>query len=246
MKIKLISDVHLEFYKEANSFNVFDRICTPADVLVVAGDLHVGRNNVADALNHLSKMYKHVIYTPGNHEFYHSRIDELNGIVDLLAPNVAYCNPGVVRLDDVTFIVAPLWTNFRSDPLAALAAQAMISDFGLIKDFDTTDCSNLYYKHEQYIKFHYANVPGKKVIVTHFLPAIECVAKRYQSYDNLLNKYFANSLDNWILGLSNVPYWFFGHTHDHIDVTIGETRMIANPFGYPTERNYTTKDVYEV
>jgi hypothetical protein len=29
--------------------------------------------------------------------------------------------------------------------------------------------------------------------------------------------------------------WHFGHTHEQIDVTLGETRFFCNPVGYPGE-----------
>ena len=29
--------------------------------------------------------------------------------------------------------------------------------------------------------------------------------------------------------------WIHGHTHDRCDYVIGDTRVIANPFGYPKE-----------
>ena len=89
MKIKLLSDLHLEFGK-------FDLQHDDADVLVIAGDILIvedlydisefDMNNrftqqimstkllkVQDFRNFLkqaSEMFKHVVYVMGNHEFY--------------------------------------------------------------------------------------------------------------------------------------------------------------------------------
>jgi predicted phosphodiesterase len=61
MKIRILSDLHLEF-----------RHWTPpeadADVIVLAGDIHVGIHGVEWARR--SFPLNPVVYVPGNHEFY--------------------------------------------------------------------------------------------------------------------------------------------------------------------------------
>lgn len=65
---------------------------------------------------------------------------------------------------------------------------------------------------------------------------------RYKtSYSQTLNSYFANNLGERICRLDNVPYWLFGHTHDNVDEVIGDTRLIANPYGYNENSNYTAR-----
>ena len=242
MKIKLLSDLHLEFYK--NPEKVIEGLFTPnVDVLVLAGDVAVGLKNVETALWQFAAQYNQVIYVPGNHEYYNTNLNILDMIS--LPKNVRMLNPNSVKIGDITFIGASLWTNFNNNPLAQETARSFINDFRVIKDFTPYKCKELFNYHSSYIKQAYEAIPGKKIIVTHFLPAVACISPRFRN-EGLLNYYFANNMDGWIDSLNNVPYWFFGHTHDQVDVTIGETRLIANPYGYPRENTSLSKEIYEV
>ena len=82
----------------------------------------------------------------------------------------------------------------------------------------------------------YAATVGKTIIVTHFLPAIECIASEYYG-DSAVNDYFANDMGNWIGYLSDAT-WMFGHTHAPVDKVLGDTRMLCNPYGYNKNNNY--------
>ena len=151
--------------------------------------------------------------------------------------NVHFLHRDTVEIDGVWFIGSTLWTNFAKDPLSEHAARRMIADFRLIKGFNPQDAVEQYYLDREYIKMAYEAFPGKKVIVTHFLPAQECISPRFAHNDSHgLNNYFANRLDNWIRDLQDTT-WLFGHTHDPVDLYIGDTRLVANPHGYWTAQD---------
>lgn len=245
MKLQLISDVHLEFWKYHTKQAKYDElernILRPADVLVVAGDLDSGRTNVLETLKFLSTKYKTVLYLPGNHEYYqglHLGGFDYHNFTSKLPKNVHHLMPGnKVNIDDVTFFGATLWTNFDESPAAEKLAHKYINDFRRIPD--AFRMKDIFYEHKEWLEDVYTNTIGKKVIVTHFLPAMACVAPKYRDGDMVsqyLNHYFANSLDGWIEKLENVT-WLFGHTHDAIDLTIGQTRCLARPVGYPGEHS---------
>lgn len=230
MKIRLLSDIHQEFYEDRTLYQTKGE-----DVLVLAGDIHVGHEAV---MNTIAKFMHggqpNVIYVPGNHEYYKSSLKEFDG--GIIRSFAQVLNPGVVKIGDVTFIGATGWTNFRKDRIAKLACARSISDFRLIRGFDTDHCDLLHTEHFKYIFDAYAAVEGKKVIVTHFLPAIECIAPEYVGTD-LLNYYFANDYGNQIADMKDTT-WLFGHTHTVMDFMLGDTRMIANPYGYNRNPNY--------
>jgi predicted phosphodiesterase len=253
MRILLYSDLHTEFWRkeaELKPLLQLGKACVTdsvrCDVVVLAGDIASGRTNTKKVLKQFANAYAHVVYVPGNHEYYGSDIATFDDIGELPS-NVYLLNPGKMSISDrdgdiVTFIGATLWTNFHYDVVAEMAAKDMITDFRLIKNFKPTHAIELYRKHIDYIKHMYETTPGKKVIVTHFLPAYECISRRFRD-GNLLNKYFANELDNWIANLSNTT-WLFGHTHDSMDLTLGDTRLVCNPYGYmgsETNREFTDK-----
>lgn len=227
--------------KQAKYDELERNILRPADVLVVAGDLDSGRTNVLESLGFLATKYDYVLYLPGNHEYYqglHLGGFDYDNFEAKLPKNVHHLAPNNrVNIDDITFFGATLWTNFDESPAAEKLAHKYINDFRRIPD--AFRMKEIFYEHEKWLENAYYNTKGKKVIVTHFLPAMACVSPKYRDGDMVsqyLNHYFANSLDGWIKTLEDVT-WLFGHTHDAVDVTIGHTRCLARPVGYPGEHS---------
>jgi hypothetical protein len=129
-----------------------------------------------------------------------------------------------------------LWTNFADNPFSQSAAKRGINDFRQIRDFDVNRCAKTYYEHLDYIQDAYENRGEHKVVVvSHFLPARECIAPRFRGPD-LINDYFANNLGEYIATMSDTT-WLFGHTHDATDLVLGDTRVVANPHGYYNAMN---------
>lgn len=230
MKIQLISDLHIEFWKSAKDYEAFDY--TDADVLVVAGDLHVGRTNVTQTLNKYAKHYPYVVYVAGNHEFY-NRLPLTDFNLPNLADNVFHLENDYVHIRGVTFTGSSLFTNFGEDYWAEHAARGCIADFKRIPDATIDSYKSRFYAAKDHFKWIYEQHDGPHVFVTHWLPAMECVHPRWKQdpRTNILNKYFANDLGSWIETLDNVT-WLFGHTHDSVDMKLGNTRLVCNPHGY--------------
>ena len=236
MKIQLLSDIHVEFWRglgKAGLENQLYSLVQPADVLVLAGDINTGRTNTVETIKFFAQHYKHVIYLPGNHEYYAGlRIDEYNSLPKSLPDNVYYLNPGVVYINGITFVGATLWTNFGEDAATEMLARRFINDFSRTK-ITPHDMKSAFYRDSEFIKYVYENRNTDKIVVaTHFMPAIELVHPMYAKSE--LNRYFANDLSGWIAELENVT-WLYGHTHMGGDTMIGQTRCLAAPVGYPGE-----------
>jgi Icc-related predicted phosphoesterase len=162
MKIKLVSDLHLEF-SDINITN--DDKC---DVLILGGDIMIAQdlhdhpepNNTADQaaiangtglgrrqqasqryrdfLKRCSFQFPHVIYIAGNHEFYNGKfyagIDYLREECAKY-PNVYFLECDTKVIDDVTFIGGTLWTDMnKGDPLTMHAIEGRMNDFRIIKN----------------------------------------------------------------------------------------------------------------
>jgi Icc-related predicted phosphoesterase len=162
MKIKLVSDLHLEF-SDINITN--DDNC---DVLILGGDIciaqdlhdHPEPNNTADQaaiaagtglgrrqqaaqryrdfFKRCSFQFPHVIYIMGNHEFYHGKfyagIDYMREELSKYS-NVYMLEQDTKIIDDVTFVGGTLWTNMnRRDPLTMHAIEGMMNDFRIIRN----------------------------------------------------------------------------------------------------------------
>jgi predicted phosphodiesterase len=233
MKIRLLSDLHTEFRLPYKTHAISEY--RGEDVLVLAGDIASGSTNTMDVIKHFLKQgFPQIVYVAGNHEYYGGDYAEFNFKMQnkcLEFDNVHFLNPGSVTLDGVLFTGGTLWTNFADNPWSQSAAKRGINDFRVIKGFDVNECARTYYKHLDYIQDAYENRGSKKVVVvTHFLPARECIAQRFRG-SNLLNDYFANDLGEYISTMSDTT-WLFGHTHDSTNIVIGDTCVIANPHGY--------------
>ena len=130
MRIQVVSDLHLEFH------NDLPQVAEGADVLVCAGDLApVGSGAVRYAAEAWTEA-RHVLYVPGNHEFYGADIDHARGQLaeECARHGITLLDPDAIVIDDVHFIGATLWTDFLLDGLARepgahRAALLGISDF---------------------------------------------------------------------------------------------------------------------
>lgn len=241
MKIRLLSDLHHEFFRSKSMYTETFMEYKGEDVLVLAGDIAVGANNVVHTIDKFLEMgFPKIVFVPGNHEFYGTSIEKFNQELDLIISDkkywgrvYAFTNPNdnVAVIDGVAFFGGTLWTNFREDDIAMMACGSRINDFRTIHNFTAKNAQARFYNDLDAIDFAYNEYNGyKKVIVTHFLPTVECINEKYRGPD-LLNYYFANDLTEYISGLSDTT-WLFGHTHDPVNITIGDTRLIANPHGY--------------
>ena len=162
MKIKLVSDLHLEF-SDINIQNTDN-----CDVLILGGDICVAQDlhdhpelvnssdqaaiaagtglgrrqqsaqRYRDFFKRCSFQFPHVIYIAGNHEFYNGKfyagIDYLREECAKY-PNVYFLENDTKIIDDVTFVGATLWTDMnKGDPLTMHAIEGMMNDFRIIRN----------------------------------------------------------------------------------------------------------------
>ena len=160
MRIKVVSDLHLEF-SDVNIKN--DENC---DVLILSGDIMIandlyehpetsygmysnvnlqdlGRRQLAalrfrDFLKRVSFQFPIVVYVAGNHEFYHGKwYSTLSILKDECSkfPNVHYLENDCVTIGDFIFVGGTLWTNLnKGDPLTLHAGKSMLNDFRMIRN----------------------------------------------------------------------------------------------------------------
>jgi Icc-related predicted phosphoesterase len=209
------------------------------EVLVLAGDIATPnadifqRGVLLSALRFFSLNYKHVIYVPGNHEYYYGDFDQINSalrstrdavyICDRRTPlNVHLANNNVVFIEGYRFVCCTLWFNER---VSNRGRRNLINDFRMIKDplerFHTEGA-----KAENFLRH---GVQSGDIVVTHHLPSYRSVASKFMG--NPLNSFFVH--DNVEKLLYREPaMWIHGHTHESCDYELGKTRVLCNPYGY--------------
>jgi Icc-related predicted phosphoesterase len=73
-------------------------------------------------------------------------------------------------------------------------------------------------------------VSGRKT--DHHAPRRESIPPAFEG--DPCNPPFASDLGRFIVE-SEARLWVHGHIHSHCDYMVGNTRVLANPRGYPTE-----------
>jgi Icc-related predicted phosphoesterase len=162
MRIKLVSDLHLEFSDiNIQNDNNYDVLILGGDIMI-AQDLHdhpelsntsdqaaisagtgLGRRQeraqrFRDFFKRCSFQFPHVIYIMGNHEFYHGKFYAgINYMREECAkfPNVYMLEQDTKIIDDVVFVGGTLWTNMnKRDPLTMHAIEGMMNDFRIVRN----------------------------------------------------------------------------------------------------------------
>src|SRR5207247_410900 len=83
----------------------------------------------------------------------------------------------------------------------------------------------------------------RQVIVTHHLPSYQLQHPKYRALGTELldTLFFSEILDK--LDLSQVQYWFAGHTHESVSIKYKGTNIIVNPYGYSKEKDYRVTSI---
>ena len=236
MRIHILSDLHLEFAP-------FQTAQVDADVVVLAGDIHVGSKGIQWARKQFPG--KPVIYVLGNHEFYRF---SLPGLTEELKQEAAgsqihVLENGAVEIAGVTFLGCTLWTDFQISGNRAAAmryAEESMSDYQIVR-FDpeqrslrARDTVQLHTESVTWLRGQLSQCKTERtVVVTHHAPSSRSEAPYHAN--SPLKPAFSSDLDE-IIEQSGVPLWIYGHTHYNTDYRIGSTRVLTNQRGYPRER----------
>lgn len=234
MKIQILSDIHHEFYQNLDFPFIDSMNLSNVDAVVLAGDI-CSFIHLKKVLERYAQKGRDFIYVAGNHEYYLGGRFEVWSALNELSikyPNFHWLNNDVCIINGQRFIGGTLW--YPNTPDAILAYKNW-SDFGRILD-----------KPEQWIwqeaiiskQFLTANVEKNDIVVTHMLPSWQSVSPRYRNANT--NCFFVHDCEQLIQNIQP-KLWIHGHTHCSMDYKINNTRIIANPRGYPTHN----KNVYE-
>lgn len=236
MRLHVLSDLHLEFAP-------FEPPPVSADVVVIAGDLHPGLRGLEWAADRWPNCP--VLFVAGNHEFYgHAYprlIRRLEERAAALRPDLHVLSDRSITLAGVRFLGATLWTDFELLGDAArsgAAASEQMTDFKRVRVEPTfSRC-----RPQDTVRWHRRSVAwlraalaepaaGRTVVVTHHAPSARSLNPLYT--DPVAAAY-ASHLDEFVAG-SGARYWIHGHTHHCVDYALGDTRVVSNQRGYPSE-----------
>lgn len=235
MRIQILSDLHIEFHP-------FELTPTGADVIVLAGDINVGAAGVEWAIENIHGAQ--VVYVPGNHEYYRYAFPDLVTLMKskTRGTHVHVLENDAVMIHGVRFLGCTLWTDFMlngNPTLARFDAERALADYHAIRitaphrKLKATDTTAAHEQSRAWLQRELADRDLPTVVVTHHAPATGSIADQYKT--NPLNPAFISDLDD-LVAHSGARCWIHGHTHARFDYTLGDTRVVCNPRGYPNEQ----------
>jgi predicted MPP superfamily phosphohydrolase len=259
MKIKVVSDLHLECNAEGHGVPDLGE----GDILILGGDILCARHFKKDGplkkvyndfLQKCVKNFDEVLYINGNHEFYGYNV---KGTFDVLAEHlpkeIHYLENDYVKIKDWVFLCCTLWTDFRNEnPLEMMEASRFLNDYKTIRigsnyrKMNPDDTLKFHKKSKLFLQQKLEQFKNDKVwILTHHSPSYQSIHPKYKM--ETTNGSYASDLDDLILDNPQIKYFSHGHTHSSFDYFIGECRIICNPRGYfPMEINPNFNPNFEI
>lgn len=241
MRILIVSDLHHELWgKHAPTI---DPSISRPDIVVLAGDINTGSKAVHWAATTFPGLP--VLYVHGNHEAYGRNLEDTQAEIRKACEateNVHFLDCEEYILEDVRFLGATLWTDFRlfGDDTRAAAmreAEAVMTDYRRIRlsekgyrQLRSADTARFHSRHRSWLtKKLDEPFVGTTVVITHMAPSLRSVAEKFSS--DMASASYASRLDCLV---EKADLWIHGHMHDSFDYCIGACRVVCNPCGYKT------------
>lgn len=228
-------------------FEPFPAPAVSCDAVALAGDVDVGERGLDWILASFPDLP--VIYVLGNHEYYEHTAPGLREELQArtAGTSVHLLEDSAVRIGGVTFLGCTLWTDFRltGDPdLNRLAAARGMVDYRVIRvsphgtrlrpsDTERWHRRSRAWLEEELSKAREVEGDTPVVVVTHHAPSPRSIHPVFRG--DPLNPAFASDLDS-VVATGGARLWVHGHTHRAMRYRLGETEVLGNPRGYPTER----------
>lgn len=236
MYVNILSDIHLECQDDDNID--FDKMLTKPTyencILVCCGDMCTlyKLDRLYKFFDYASSIYKHIIYIPGNCEYYKPKdcrqpmtFSKLNQILDSISDkynNIHVLNNESILINNYLISGSILWSHINYE----------LPRYFKICGFNTEIYNR---KNTQSIRFlkkqiDYANNNNfKHIIITHYPPSKQCLENNTESEKN--DKYktmYYNNLDGLF---NNNLTWIYGHCHNNKNFRISNTHLVSNQYG---------------
>ena len=233
LRIKLISDVHLEVNDPQNlSVKPLDKDENDTTVCVLAGDIgNLTVPGYRDFLLDTRSKYNYVILVAGNHEMYGFDITDMHRCLSEMCKDTGciYLNRSSVMIDGTEFIGATLWVNIN-DNMAAEAKQHF-------REFQCTTINQRPMNVTEYNKMHAADLEYIKskistevIVVTHYPFSL-----RMCGIQDKKTRFYANDLEYLAEGFLAV---LSGHSHYSHNID----NMFSNQVGYEGQFTFFNED----
>ena len=182
----------------------------------------------------------------GNHEYYETKNNDRDFVTNELIKiakeaNVILLNNNSIIINRTKFIGTILWS--RADKKVETKLNDFQHMFKCVEEYNIEfeKCfdwlkdelnNSSKYLNDNAILHDYDNI----VVITHHLPTEELAHQKFKDHE-YGSAFHTNILNE--LNLSNVKYWFCGHSHEYMTNGNNTMKFILNPVGYPNELRVT-------
>lgn len=236
MKLRCLSDLHLEFVKESKIDEFIRRIPKGDndEVCILAGDIGNPYSPTYDVLmQYISTAFTKTFVIAGNHEYYNNRsiIETDRHLVRYFEKfhNITFLNNACEYYENYWFIGTTLWCKITHPEFE-------INDINNIPDFDHFVCNEL---NEANVVFLQEAIAEREncIVITHHLPSESLIDPNYKTKQmEPYNQWFFSNLDDLIeTNKNNIKCWLYGHTHSPKYSKLFGIPFLCNPIGYPNE-----------
>ena len=230
------SDLHSEH--DGFVFNTTG-LSPAVDAVVLAGDV-VGRPADFDAIYHAIRKVtlSPILLVLGNHEFYGQQLTAA------VSQYRAYLNKfnevhlleqDAVTIDGVRFLGTTLWSNLAEGKQRYIC-EKQINDFRLIsydsqRAINSDDIIALFNAAVSWLQEQFADSSLPTVVISHMAPSF---LSQHPLAHPFTSGYFCSNLEP-LIEIWQPSLWIHGHLHEPCDYSIGATRVVSNPWGYPKQ-----------
>lgn len=227
MKLKIISDLHLEF-------SAFKIPYDDENILIIAGDMSPNYDQALESILEYLKTNTSisVIVVLGNHDYYHNNIVIADKKWKTFSQDRLYVlQDESIVIDKIRFYGSTMWTDMKQrDPIIMNECLKYINDFRTIDDFTPEISCNLHEQSLQKLETTLKESAEPVVVITHHLPSYKSITDKWKNC-SVIDSFASTDLDK-LIKHPKVGMWIHGHTHDSLDYYDSNTRVICNPRGY--------------
>jgi Icc-related predicted phosphoesterase len=241
MKLKLISDIHLEYlteYKD-NYLNLDE-----GNILVLAGNILITKhfrtdNKMKDIyLNFFedcTKRYDKILYVLGNNEHYGYHLDNTyNTLLEYLPNSVKLLENEKVIFNNWVFIGMTMWTDFNNkNKLNMSASKQILNDYQLIRiesnyrKLHPEDVIKINSQSKKYLNKELKRHKTDNIfLITHHPPSKQSIPETYEN--NLLTSSNYSDMSKIIKRNPQIKYWAHGHINVESDYNIDNCRIVSS------------------
>ena len=234
LRLQLVSDLQLELH-EQNGLQVPFTVLPGVDLVVLAGNV----GGCMRGMEFARELKVQVLYVPGTQEHSGLEVDQTTMVMKFEAINsrVKVLQNNSVVIGGVRFLGTTLWPDFGTPAHPGRLALAMAPYEGIRHKAHPIPYAALLWHHRCAVAWLAKRLAqpfkGPTVVVSHHPPHPKSIP--LHGPEDPIAQTNQTRLTQL---MESASFWLHGGVSAACDYRIGTTRVVANPFGSPTEQSY--------